>query len=209
MRARIVSAWLIEGLTHRQIDQAVLKLAKNSRGFQSHGVLKHLGLGAGSRGIFRGREVSEVIDQLRLSAEHSHIADTLMAIDSPNGISQDSEARVGLTKVYEDEYAAVRSSLRLSGPDRINRIERQTKVPEKILVTTYVFRRNPDVVAEALIRANGLCEHCGAKAPFFRSSDRTPYLEVHHVVPMSSGGLDTLENVMALCPNCHRKMHFG
>ncbi|WP_412547323.1 HNH endonuclease [Photobacterium piscicola] len=24
-----------------------------------------------------------------------------------------------------------------------------------------------------------------------------------------SGDADSLENVKALCPNCHRKMHFG
>jgi len=28
-------------------------------------------------------------------------------------------------------------------------------------------------------------------------------------VPLSEGGEDTLENAIALCPNCHRKMHYG
>ncbi|WP_215665990.1 HNH endonuclease [Vibrio alginolyticus] len=26
---------------------------------------------------------------------------------------------------------------------------------------------------------------------------------------MSQGGLDSLENVISLCPNCHREIHFG
>jgi len=30
---------------------------------------------------------------------------------------------------------------------------------------------------------------------------------VHHIIPLADGGPDTLENVAALCPNCHRKMH--
>lgn len=29
----------------------------------------------------------------------------------------------------------------------------------------------------------------------------------HHIVPTSKGGKDTLDNVVILCPNCHRKVH--
>ncbi|HDY7447493.1 TPA: HNH endonuclease [Vibrio vulnificus] len=47
------------------------------------------------------------------------------------------------------------------------------------------------------------------KAPFIKRSNGEPYLEVHHIIPLSQGGLDSLENVISLCPNCHRKIHFG
>ena len=76
-------------------------------------------------------------------------------------------------------------------------------------VTRAEFRRNPDVVAEVLARANGVCEGCGERAPFIRASDGTPYLEVHHVVMLADGGDDTVDNALGLCPNCHRKRHFG
>jgi len=75
------------------------------------------------------------------------------------------------------------------------------------LVATYV--RNPDVVAEVLERANGTCECCRKPAPFLRASDDTPYLEVHHIVFLSKGGEDTVDNAEALCPNCHRQKHHG
>ncbi|MFM5358466.1 HNH endonuclease [Aeromonas veronii] len=42
-----------------------------------------------------------------------------------------------------------------------------------------------------------------------RIKDGTPYLEVHHKEKLADGGEDTLENTIALCPNCHRKFHFG
>ncbi|PKF49348.1 HNH endonuclease [Enterovibrio nigricans] len=71
------------------------------------------------------------------------------------------------------------------------------------------YKRNPDVVAEALIRAKGVCECCKEFAPFTRKKDNSPYLEVHHIVPLAVGGEDTLNNVIALCPNCHREKHFG
>ena len=60
-----------------------------------------------------------------------------------------------------------------------------------------------------LRRAKGYCEKCGCKAPFIRKSDNTPYLEVHHTIPLSEGGADNLDNTIALCPNCHRELHFG
>jgi len=33
------------------------------------------------------------------------------------------------------------------------------------------------------------------------------HLECHHVKWLSKEGEDTIENAVALCPNCHRKMH--
>lgn len=81
--------------------------------------------------------------------------------------------------------------------------------PVKIALTTTMFVRNPDVVAEALHRASGMCEVCGQLAPFTRKSNGTPYLEVHHKVRLADDGPDTLENAIALCPNCHRESHYG
>jgi 5-methylcytosine-specific restriction protein A len=28
-------------------------------------------------------------------------------------------------------------------------------------------------------------------------------------VMLAEGGEDTVENALALCPNCHRRLHFG
>ena len=73
----------------------------------------------------------------------------------------------------------------------------------------YVFERNPDVVAEVLELAKGVCGICGRRAPFMRARDGTPYLEVHHRVMLSGGGDDTVANAVAACPNCHREEHYG
>ncbi len=52
----------------------------------------------------------------------------------------------------------------------------------------------------------GQCQLCNEPAPFSRPSGE-PYLEVHHVVWLARGGEDSVANAVALCPNCHRKMH--
>lgn len=76
-------------------------------------------------------------------------------------------------------------------------------------INTKVFIRNPIVVKLALKRASGKCEKCSNDAPFISKVTKQPYLEVHHVIPLSKNGPDTLANVMAICPNCHREIHFG
>ena len=103
----------------------------------------------------------------------------------------------------------VKHSLNDSAENRKKRLEAKNKFPIKKIVEVIQFQRSPDVVAEVLIRAKGYCEKCKKKAPFIRKSDLTPYLEVHHIIPLSNGGEDTVENCLALCPNCHREEHFG
>jgi 5-methylcytosine-specific restriction endonuclease McrA len=103
----------------------------------------------------------------------------------------------------------IRESASLSSASRKNRLARAEKRPKRILVRTYAYIRNPDVIAEALFLADGMCGGCRERAPFERLEDDSPYLEVHHLVPLSEGGEDTVENAIALCANCHRREHFG
>lgn len=81
----------------------------------------------------------------------------------------------------------------------------KTNVPHRSS-TVKSFIRNPYVGEYARRRANGTCELCDLPAPF-QNKEKKPYLEVHHIEWLSKGGEDTIENTVALCPNCHRKMH--
>jgi len=81
--------------------------------------------------------------------------------------------------------------------------------PEVTFTYQASYKRNPDVVAEVLERAAGVCECCNKPAPFKKSKDKSPYLEVHHIIFLAKGGDDTVENAEALCPNCHRRKHYG
>lgn len=103
----------------------------------------------------------------------------------------------------------VNYSLQDTPEKRQKRLNSKNKKPAKKLVEIIQFDRSPDVVAEVLLRAKGFCEKCKRKAPFIRKSNSTPYLEVHHIIPLSENGDDTVENCQALCPNCHREVHFG
>jgi 5-methylcytosine-specific restriction endonuclease McrA len=52
--------------------------------------------------------------------------------------------------------------------------------------------------ARALLRDGRRCVYCGA------GDDG---LEVHHVLPVSEGGANTLANVVTICHACHRNAH--
>ncbi|MFZ2161681.1 MAG: HNH endonuclease [Sideroxyarcus sp.] len=119
-------------------------------------------------------------------------------------------AEPGLITTIETQFAtAVSQSLRDSAAARRLRLQNANKIPGTVSAATKIYVRNPDVVAEVLFRANGLCEQCKKPAPFIRRTDGSPYLEVHHKVLLSVGGEDSVENAIALCPNCHRYKHFA
>lgn len=70
------------------------------------------------------------------------------------------------------------------------------------------FKRDPQVKGWVLRQAKGVCECCNQPAPF-EGTDGEPFLEVHHVRKLAEGGSDTVNNAVAICPNCHRALHYG
>lgn len=114
------------------------------------------------------------------------------------------------SEAYEAAFEAeVKDALAIDPEARARRLRDAPKVPQLVECTTRIFIRNPDVVAEVLLRADGVCERCRRDAPFKRAKDGMPYLEVHHKVPLADDGEDTVDNALALCPNCHRELHYG
>ena len=75
------------------------------------------------------------------------------------------------------------------------------RVPRKFST----HRLNPRVILLVRERAGGHCELCADPAPF-RTPQGQPYLEFHHIVPLDQGGENTVSNLVALCPNCNRKL---
>lgn len=76
----------------------------------------------------------------------------------------------------------------------------------KQTTTAPYYSRNQNVVELVKRHARGHCALCEQFAPF-KSTQGEPYLEVHHIIWLSQDGEDSLVNTVALCPNCHRKMH--
>lgn len=70
------------------------------------------------------------------------------------------------------------------------------------------YQRDASVKAWILEQAGGKCECCEREAPF-KGTDGLPFLEVHHIRQLADTGTDTVSNAVAVCPNCHRELHYG
>ena len=83
------------------------------------------------------------------------------------------------------------------------------KSPRKRLVLSETISRDSHVKSYVLSEADDICECCDQKAPFNRERDGRPYLEIHHLKMLADRGSDKIQNAVAICPNCHRELHYG
>jgi len=66
----------------------------------------------------------------------------------------------------------------------------------------------------ALDKAGYLCEYNTAHKSFISEKSGKPYMEPHHLIPISNQGLyehdiDITSNLICLCPLCHKQIHHG
>jgi predicted RNA-binding protein with PUA-like domain len=70
-------------------------------------------------------------------------------------------------------------------------------------------------VGNQVKKANGfkclVCEALGGNPIGFLKPDSEPYVEAHHVMPVAKGEVGSLaaSNVMTVCANHHRQLHYG
>ena len=75
------------------------------------------------------------------------------------------------------------------------------------------YSRNPGVAKGRLEEIGYKCEVDPNHITFTSRATKKPYIEAHHLVPVGRQGdfpnanLDVPENILALCPLCHRKFH--
>lgn len=75
----------------------------------------------------------------------------------------------------------------------------------------------PRNVAESLAakrKSNYACEMSSEHSTFMSAADRQPFVEAHHLIPMAAQDyfdytIDFAANIVTLCPNCHRKIHYA
>ena len=98
---------------------------------------------------------------------------------------------------------------------KIAEMERQAlgETPKAKLKTGVTIERGP--IASVVKKANAykcqVCEALGANPFSFLKRNGVPYVEAHHVTPVSEMQIGSLaaSNIMTLCANHHRQMHYG
>jgi predicted restriction endonuclease len=100
-------------------------------------------------------------------------------------------------------------------PDNIATLERKFihASPEvKQRLSRYIERgRVGSQVKRALGFKCQICEALGRQPLGFLKTNGEPYVEAHHVMPVSERQVGSLavSNIMVVCANHHRQMHYG
>lgn len=83
----------------------------------------------------------------------------------------------------------------------------------KVVARTYeTYTRDPAVkkkygskwkcIRDRYVKEHPFCERC------LKEGRLTSVQEVHHIIPVASGGTHDEANLMSLCRSCHNKIHF-
>jgi len=107
------------------------------------------------------------------------------------------------------EETAVSLNERLELDELIKRAMQAEPKPDTHTTSTTVYNRDPSVVALARYRSDHTCEMPECDYKGFTKNNGKLYIETHHIIPRSEGGEDTVFNVAAVCPNCHKALHFA
>ena len=90
--------------------------------------------------------------------------------------------------------------------EKLNR-ELQGSSPQKKRRLAYAIVRNKTLAELVKQAADYRCELCQRGG--FEKKGGGKYAEVHHVEELGRGGKDLPENMICVCPLCHRQIHYG
>lgn len=89
------------------------------------------------------------------------------------------------------------------------RAESANPKPQQRETVTVIYDRDLAVKAYVLTRSHHRCERPGCGYKGFIKADGSSYIEIHHIISLAGGGDDSILNVIALCPNCHKEAHYS
>lgn len=109
--------------------------------------------------------------------------------------------------------AAIESGNLPPSPSRKG-LKKQIETIQSSTTNRVVPKRDATVAISALCIADHKCEVNKAHMTFTRKKTAIPYMESHHLIPISrfrdfNYSLDVEENIVSLCPICHRLLHHG
>ncbi|WP_397574611.1 HNH endonuclease [Sphingorhabdus sp.] len=141
-------------------------------------------------------------------SRESYVENELLVVHlrhTPTGITGRFQGKVASNSIRRTESLA--QTMGLSAIDDLDGDPPGNATPDRWAFSGTFFVRDSKVRDKVIKRAKGKCEYCGSLG--FKKYGGAYYLEAHHIISLAKQGPDTLENVIALCPNHHREAHFG
>ena len=120
------------------------------------------------------------------------------------GSMTESQWRSENIGVLEDDSDSIYQSL----------IQESDSIKIANLAGRETFTRDRKIAIERMKIADYKCEYNPSHKLFVSKYTKLPYLESHHLIPISlqkelGKNLDLSDNIFCLCPFCHRAIHFS
>lgn len=82
----------------------------------------------------------------------------------------------------------------------------ELKNKQPLSKTIIYFKRNRKIVQQLKKIYNNQCQICEFT---FKKDNGENYSETHHLIPLGENGFDNIKNLIVVCPNCHKKLHYA
>lgn len=210
-RIKAVEAYLFKNLSHRKIDTEILGLdSEKSKGYQSMGILHHLGLKREFKGIFSEYPYEFALEIMKQKDDESYrciieIVEKLNNLKKNNSIDEEKENTIIQYMLISDKDF-----------EKELKITDEPRQVEKSLYLSFLElpKRNLKILSNAIHYSGFLCEVNNSHPTFISKVTEKNYVEGHHLIPLSKqkyfiNSLDTESNIVALCPRCHKIFHHG
>jgi len=160
---------------------------------------------------FRMRNISAVMSEMGLK----YIKGYRPALNVGNGaklivrrlIEKELSGKECLNNTVDEDLLNKRVQI-LKDKIDLSLIPLSNNTPKSVERTSKTYERSPFIKAWVIQNADGKCEACGVNSTF-KTKQGDYYLEVHHMKPLAFKGTDSISNTIALCPNCHKRLHYS
>ncbi len=214
----VVYHYLFWGLSHRVLDKEILGLDPTySRGYQSFGILHFLGLTDAHKHFFEGCPLEDALATLKpYTKEEAYLLIYSYLLDKAQLYGEDRQAEYGVSELDAQYWV----SQFLKDVNDRSQIERRLSfVPASSQEFRYgngKYYVSSTSLKEVLkCRYDFYCQICHTRIYRPKWVRTLPIKEqwkhlnadVHHIHSLATGGRDLMENMLCLCPNCHRRFH--
>ncbi len=119
-------------------------------------------------------------------------------------------------KGFDGDYSY---KIQIARPATLEEADKYSKEDDVVVTTKNDkhIKRNPSIGKLVIESNNFQCLIC-AEHVSFKNREEKQYMEAHHVIPCTvensakykgKSKLDRVENIVSLCPNCHKAVHLG
>jgi 5-methylcytosine-specific restriction enzyme A len=169
----------------------------------------------GTRALAKGYELGAICSKVYLANDLPSDAELIDDLRNLVGVYKELKGLVGTNileidtrskeEIFQDEIQNIIPQVPPLGP-----VARGSKKAN----TGEAWKRNGSFAAQALENAGHKCEYKSDHETFISIKSGNHFVEAHHLIPMQfqdnfKYSLDVPENIIALCPNCHRAIHYA